>query len=119
MILSADTHMSYYMNILNDIEPDSSGIIAHEFGVPGISSPSHYKYTSPGRIAEKEMLLYSNPRNSHLQYVDAKYNGYMVMHITKEESQIEWYYIADVKNAMSEKWEFASFPSIRSGLSKK
>jgi len=92
VILTGDAHSSWAFDISEDpfdaelYTPETgAGSLAVEFVAPGVTSPG------PGGVARE--LLDTHP---HLRFVELERRGYVVLDLTPERAQAEWYFVATV-----------------------
>lgn len=105
VIVTGDAHSSWASDIAsNPFEPQlydaelGEGSLAVEFVVPGISS------AGPG--GDPGVMAAGHP---HVKYSEFTRQGYMVLDVTKERTQADWYYVDDVRSRNSGESLGASF----------
>ncbi|HKO92750.1 MAG TPA: alkaline phosphatase D family protein [Polyangiaceae bacterium] len=93
VILTGDAHSSWAFDISPDpfdaeqYTPSSgAGSLAVEFVAPGVTSPG------PGGVVQE--LLDTHP---HLRFVELERRGYVLLDLTPERAQAEWYFVATVE----------------------
>jgi alkaline phosphatase D len=96
VVLTGDVHSSWAY----DIAPNpwdgydratGRGTIAVEIVTPAVSSPNGFANDSgPERIAT---LLRTRP---HLRYIEGRHRGYVVLDLTRERAQADWYVVPTV-----------------------
>ncbi len=95
VILTGDIHTSW----ANEIYRDSSLIggaltspVAAEFVTPSVTSPGLEAFLSEaGADVAAAAVRVANP---HMQYVELKSRGFMLVDVTHERAQAEYYYVA-------------------------
>lgn len=92
VVLTGDIHSSWAMHLhknpTQDVNKKPLGV---ELVTPGVTSPGIDNYTSASLAAESvEALL------SHLEFVDFYYRGYVLLDITKERMQAQWWNVDTV-----------------------
>jgi alkaline phosphatase D len=96
VVLTGDVHSSWAYDIaLNPWDgydaATGRGAIAVEFVTPAISSPSGFANDrGPERIAT---LLRTRP---HLRYIEGLHRGYVVLDVTRQRAQADWYVVPTV-----------------------
>lgn len=97
VVLTGDVHSSWAydvpLNPWDGYDPSTGrGTVAVELVTPSITSPSGFG--TPGEAAARmEKLLRERP---HLRYIDGALRGYMVLDVTPERAQADWYYVPTV-----------------------
>ena len=94
VVLTGDVHASWALDIPQDPftaagydRASGAGSLAVEFVTPGITMPSF----SPGQ--QRHMAT-----NPHIKYVNTDFQGYLLLDVTPQRVQAEWWYISDVRN---------------------
>ncbi|MFW5877283.1 MAG: alkaline phosphatase D family protein [Myxococcota bacterium] len=94
VVLTGDIHSSW----ANDLSPDphdaalydpatGAGSVAVELVTPSVTSP--FPFDDPdGTLANAVKTL-----NPHVRYVDLKHHGYLVVDLTHERMQSDWYHL--------------------------
>lgn len=97
VVLTGDIHTSWANDLAKDpydpeaYDPESGeGAIAVEFVTPGITSPG---LGSLGEIVGPGL----RNLNPHVKFVDLERRGYIVLDITPERCQAEWYHMENVE----------------------
>ncbi|MEY2933722.1 MAG: Phospholipase precursor [Pseudomonadota bacterium] len=92
VLLTGDAHSSWAFDIADDpFDParytaaTGEGSVAVEFVAPGV--------TSPGPTGQVQAMLDSHP---HLKFVDLDRRGYLLLDLTAERAQAEWYFMLSV-----------------------
>lgn len=98
VILTGDIHTSWAMDITaNPYDPalydrsSGEGSVAVEFVTPAVSSPG---ITDPVEAAQT--ALYLQATNPHMKFVELFQRGYVLMDITHERTQAEWYHAQSI-----------------------
>jgi len=118
VVLTGDIHSSWAFEVAPDpLDPlaydpaTGAGALAVEFVAPGISSPGF-----PGSLANATpAFLQQNP---HLKWADLVTRGYIVLDVTREQVQADWYFAADVEDPGNDAVAFASGWVVQSGTPK-
>jgi alkaline phosphatase D len=103
VFVSGDTHCSWAFEV--PISPDnynprtSEGVVAVEFGTPGLTSANLDEYRSMEEVKAAEQKMHT--ANKHLKYLDTHSQGYFIFDMTFNLSQVDYYYI-DKINTESE-----------------
>lgn len=108
VVLTGDIHSSWAIDLAPDpfdpelYDPETgAGSVAVEFVTPAISSPgleSNINLTLP-----------------HLKWVDTQQRGYMVLDVTHERVQADWFHVADVTTPEGDAEAFAKAFSVAAG----
>jgi alkaline phosphatase D len=96
VVLTGDIHSSWAYDLAeNPSDPTAydpatgRGSLAVEFVCPAVTSPG-----LPAALIPSLMQLTAGIRN--LKYVDGNRRGYMLVDVTPERTQTQWFYVADV-----------------------
>ena len=97
IILTGDVHSSWGydvpLNPWDGYDPSSGrGTVAVEVVAPSVTSPSGFG--TPAEAAQR-IEKYRKER-PHLRYVDGELRGYVVLDVTRERMQADWYYVPTV-----------------------
>ncbi|HEB55611.1 MAG TPA: alkaline phosphatase [Gammaproteobacteria bacterium] len=99
VILAGDIHSSWAMDITtNPYDPATydaltgTGSRAVEFVTPPVSSPG---IEDPVKAAQ--MAAFVRSQNPHMKFVELNKRGYVLLDITHERSQAEWYFAETIK----------------------
>ncbi|GAB3672059.1 alkaline phosphatase D family protein [Salinisphaera aquimarina] len=110
VVLTGDIHTSWAMDITEDpnnpdaYDPDTgAGSMAVEFVGTSV--------TSPGSDASPDAIKAQNP---HMKYVQLASRGYLLLDITAERVQGEWWYVDDILTR-NEQQRFAAAYRVRAG----
>jgi len=94
IILTGDIHSSWAMDITeNPYSPTDydaqtgQGSVAVEFVTPAVTSPALEDEATADQTA-----LFVQSTNPHMKYVDLFHRGYVLLDITHERTQAEWYH---------------------------
>lgn len=103
VILTGDVHSSWAFNVTNDpanplaYNPiTGEGSVAVEFVCPAVASESlgaTFNNLSMLPVASDAFELGMRVGNPQLKYVDSTRNGYMVLDITPEHTQADWFFV--------------------------
>ena len=107
-ILTGDLHSSWALDVPIDpwagaASPDARSL-AVELVTPAISSPP--LYTDPAYRARGPMLPKLAP---HLKFLEGDRNGYLLLDLTRERMQADWYFVPTVTSLTSQETKGASF----------
>jgi alkaline phosphatase D len=97
VVLTGDVHSSWGYDIApnpwDGYDPGTGrGTLAVEIVVPAITSPSGFG--TPAEAAPRiEKLKKERP---HLRYIEGTLRGYVVLDVTRERVQADWYYVPTV-----------------------
>lgn len=117
VVLTGDIHSSWG----NDLTPDPNNLLESAGGYNALNGNGSLaveyvctSITSPGleQLAPVQDVLRLN--NPHIKYVDLAKKGYMVMDVTPERVQGEWWYI-DTITAPSNKQSFGTALQVVAG----
>ncbi len=97
VVLTGDVHSSWAydvpVNPWDGYDPASGrGTTAIEIVTPAITSPSGFG--TPEQAAQR-VERYRKER-PHLRYVEGLHRGYLVLDVTRERAQADWYFVATV-----------------------
>lgn len=105
VILTGDAHSSWAFDLAeNPFDPaaydpaSGQGSLAVEFVAPSVSSP-------PSFVSDGE----SPATHPHLKYMDLSRHGYILVDVTAERVQAEWYYVSSVSEPSADEALGASF----------
>jgi len=111
VVLTGDAHSSWANDVASDpfdrraYDPDTGrGSRAVELVTPGITSPG---IGAPERARTlSEAYRRANP---HVRFVDLHRRGYVLLDVTEERAQAEWYHLATVRERSDEETLSAVF----------
>ena len=110
VVLTGDAHSSWAFDLAEspfDAEAydgtSGQGSLAVEFVTPSVSSPASF-------VADGE----SPATHPHLKYMDLVRHGYVLLDVTRERVQAEWYYVSSVLEPTAEEALGATF-QVRAG----
>ena len=95
VFVSGDTHCSWAFEV--PVSPGnynprtSEGVVAVEFGTPGLTSANldEYRTMEDVKAAEQKMHV----ANKHLKYIDTHSQGYFILEMGSSQSQVDYYYM--------------------------
>jgi len=94
IILTGDIHSSWAMDITDNpydataYDPQTGqGSVAVEFVTPAVTSPA-----LENEVQADQTSLFLMATNPHMKYVDLFHRGYVLLDITHERTQAEWYH---------------------------
>jgi len=98
IILTGDIHSSWAMDITeNPYNPEQydsatgSGSVAVEFVTPAVTSPA-----IENKVEADQTAAFLKATNPHMKYVDLFHRGYVLLDITHERTQAEWYHAESI-----------------------
>jgi alkaline phosphatase D len=105
VVLTGDVHSSWGYDVAqnpwDDYDPATGrGTLAVEVVTPAVSSPSGF--ANEGGAERMEAARKARP---HLRYLEGLHRGYVVLDVTRERAQADWYYVPTV-NARTRLEEF-------------
>ena len=105
VVLTGDAHSSWAFDLADDPfdaagydAASGQGSLAVEFVAPSVSSPASF-------VADGE----SPATHPHLKYIDLVRHGYVLVDVTRERVQAEWYYVSSVLQPGADEALGASF----------
>jgi alkaline phosphatase D len=102
VIVTGDTHSSWAFEVPKSVQDykQTRDAVAIEFGTPSISS-ANWNERNPDQevIAAEHIGMDHNP---HLKFVNGRDHGYMVLSLTPNKAQADWYYVDNVQDQNSE-----------------
>ncbi len=110
VFVTGDTHMSWAFEVLANREAkgkylngDTTQVHAVEFGTPSVTSKSSGEYfdTEEEMLAKQELLL-QEEFNPHLKYANLKDHGYIMLKITANYVEANYYYVPTIKEKTGE-----------------
>jgi alkaline phosphatase D len=108
-ILTGDIHSSWAIEVPRNPwsgynGATGAGSMAVEFVTPAISSPPFF--TSPEQRERARQLA---PLARHLKFLEGEHRGYVLLDLTKDRLQAEWYHVATVSERSTEQTKAAGF----------
>jgi len=95
VILTGDIHTSWAIDVpnpnLGSYGANGQGVGTVEFVTPSVSSPS---VSFGGGIGAGAVML----ANSHIKWVDLINRGYLILDVSPEKTQSDWYFVNDINN---------------------
>lgn len=111
-ILTGDVHSSWAMDVPR---PDGryesrtgAGSVAVEFVTPAVSSPPMF---SSAALKERASLL--RLAAPHIKYLEGDSRGYLILDVTRERLQADWYHVPGVSTRSANETKAASWVSDR------
>jgi alkaline phosphatase D len=97
VVLTGDVHSSWAYDVPRNPwagykAETGAGTLAVEFVTPSITSPSGFG--TPEQAAQRVSTL--RGARPHLKYVDGLYRGYVVLDVTRERVQADWFGVSTV-----------------------
>lgn len=120
VVLSGDLHSSWAAELM--AEPSGTGTAAGAVGVefvtPSVTAPSFAGGVAPpipfGHALLRRLVVRQNP---HVRFFDLERHGYVVLDLTEERAQAEWWHVATVFERRRAESLAASW-QVRRGTSK-
>jgi alkaline phosphatase D len=101
LVLTGDTHSAW----LNDVN-DEHGKAATEFGATSVTSPSDADYFAAAGI---DFVGGLRSRNPHVRYAEPLKRGFLIVTLTKESAQAEYYAVTNILSKDYETERAAAF----------
>jgi alkaline phosphatase D len=100
VVLTGDVHTSWALDLTEDpydpvtYDPATgAGALGVEFVTPSVSSANFEALGPAGVLAFEAATLADNP---HVKFVDFDDHGYLVLHVTPDRVQSDWYFVDTV-----------------------
>jgi alkaline phosphatase D len=95
-VLTGDIHSSWAMDVATNpwtgYDPATgAGSVAIELVTPAISSPPLF---ASAELKQRAALL--RPLARHLKYLEGEHRGYVLLDVTRDRLQADWYHVDDV-----------------------
>jgi alkaline phosphatase D len=104
VVLTGDIHSSW----ANEIAHEGANV-AVEFVTPAVTSPNIEDAGQARAAAE-----FIRDRHAHVKYVDVHRRGYLVLDVTRERAQAEWYHVKGILERAAEE-ELGRVMSVAAG----
>jgi alkaline phosphatase D len=110
VVLTGDIHSSWALDVARDPwgkgydAASGAGSLAVELVTPAVSSPPFFASASQADAAK--MLL---PLARHLKYLEGEHRGYILLDISRDRLQADWYHVPGVDKRSVEESKAASF----------
>jgi alkaline phosphatase D len=112
VVLTGDIHSSWALELpRNPFGPPTSydpssgtGSLAVELVTPAISSPPFF-----ASQAQRDAAKVLAPFARHLKYLDGEHRGYILLDISRERLQADWYHVPSVSERSDNESKAASF----------
>jgi alkaline phosphatase D len=109
VVLTGDIHSSWALDVPRDPwskydATSGAGSLAVELVTPAISSPPFFASASQAEAAK--MLL---PLARHLKYLEGEHRGYVLLDISRDRLQADWYHVPGVDKRSVEESKVAGF----------
>ncbi len=99
IVLSGDLHSSWAAELM--AEPNGTGAgagaVGVEFVTPSVSAPPFASEVAPpipfGHALLRRLIVRQNP---HIRFFDLEHHGYVVLDLTEQRAQAEWWHVATV-----------------------
>jgi alkaline phosphatase D len=108
-ILTGDVHSSWAMDVPRSPfggynRTTGAGSMAVELVTPAISSPPRFADAASRDMAPMLRLLLP-----HLKYLEGQSRGYVLLDVTKDRLQADWYFVPTVEKRTADETKAASF----------
>jgi alkaline phosphatase D len=111
VVLTGDIHSSWALELpetpraADVLRPSSgTGSLAVELVTPAISSPPFF-----ASQAQRDAAKVLAPFARHLKYLDGEHRGYILLDISRERLQADWYHVPSVTERSDNESKAASF----------
>ncbi|MEO1433996.1 MAG: alkaline phosphatase D family protein [Bacteroidota bacterium] len=117
VILTGDSHCSWAFEVPRSGTDyrTTNEAVAIEFGTTSISSSNYDEYTSIDTVKYAEIVY--QQLNPHLKYVNLSDHGYMLLTLTGDKAQADWYYVETLKTRDAKEFAGGSM-LVRNGTTK-
>ena len=96
LVLSGDLHSSWVSELTPEAE-DGSVVVAPEFTVPAVSAPTFARALAPKVRGARSVLERAIHRaNPHVAWVDTAGHGYVVLDVTADRIEGQWWHVERV-----------------------
>ena len=93
VVLSGDLHSSW----LSDLRAADGRTVATELTAPAVSAPAFARKLAPPVPGARRLLEAAiRSQNSHIRWVDTAHHGYLVLDVTPDRLEAEWWHVAQV-----------------------
>jgi alkaline phosphatase D len=113
LVLSGDLHSSW----VSALRPDDGrgATVAAEFTVPAVSAPSFSRALAPKLPGARSVLEWAIRRaNPHVAWVDTAGHGYLLLDVTAERVEGQWWQVERVGKRMDRERLAATWSVTRS-----
>ncbi|HKE88109.1 MAG TPA: alkaline phosphatase D family protein [Vicinamibacterales bacterium] len=109
VILTGDIHSSWALDVPRNpwgsgYDGNGAGSLAVELVTPAVSSPPFF--STPAQRDAAKML---QPLARHLKYLEGEHRGYVLIDVSRDRLQADWYHVPTVDTRTSEESKAASF----------
>jgi alkaline phosphatase D len=115
VVLTGDVHSSWAMDLTRDpydvttYDPVTGGSVAVEVVVPSVTSASLAGLFGPGAEAEPAMIAGLMAQNPHMRFIDMVEHGYVILDVTPERAQADWYATPEILQPDNQEFHMASW----------
>ena len=96
LVLSGDLHSSWVSELSPEAD-DGPGVVAPEFTVPAVSAPTFARALAPKVRGARSVLERAIHRaNPHVAWVDTASHGYVVLDVTADRIEGQWWHVERV-----------------------
>jgi alkaline phosphatase D len=112
IFLTGDTHCSWFFEVPGSLteyrQNPSAAVFAYELGTPSISSANYDELIGGwDTLLVARQLLYRH--NPHLQYVNLKEHGYLLLEVDTNEARADFYFERDIRQPGPAEYRAKSF----------
>jgi len=109
-ILTGDIHSSWAIDVPRNpwtgYDPTTgAGSLAVELVTPAVSSPPLFS----GGQQQRDLANAMRPFARHLKYLDGEHRGYILLDVTRDRLQADWFHVATVEKRSDSESKAASF----------
>jgi alkaline phosphatase D len=112
LVLSGDLHSSWVSRLAPDDNRD--GPVAAEFTAPAVSAPTFARALAPKVPGSRSALEWAIRRaNPHVDWVDTAAHGYLVLDVTAERIESQWWHVDRVGKRTDDERLAATWSVVR------
>jgi alkaline phosphatase D len=110
VVLTGDIHSSWALDVPRDPwgkgydASSGAGSLAVELVTPAVSSPPFFATAS-----QRDAARMLQPFARHLKYLEGEHRGYILLDVSRDRLQADWYHVAGVETRSVEESKAASF----------
>jgi len=109
-ILTGDIHSSWALDVSRDPwgkgydATSGAGSLAVELVTPAVSSPPFF-----GTASQRDAAKMLQPLARHLKYLEGEHRGYILLDLSRDRLQADWYHVPGVDTRSAEESKAVSF----------